>query len=197
MRLVRSPCCLSVRPPVCPSVCVSPQFLRLVRSSCCLSVYSSVSVHPPMSVHLSILLSFWGLWDHLAVSLCIRPCLCVRLCLSICLSPSVFEACEITLLSLCVFVRVCASAYVCPSVCVSPQFLMLVRSPCCLFFCNSKFLLGCLWDHVAVCMSVPPLIFYYAVRIVSKESRRIVVPTISCWFCISRSAWCSFITQFC
>jgi Cu/Ag efflux pump CusA len=41
----------------------------------------------------------------------------------------------------------------------------------------------CLFDHLAVCVSVSPhkCLFFYAVRVLSKESRRLVQPRIPCF----------------
>jgi hypothetical protein len=64
----------------------------------------------------------------------------------------------------------CLSVYpfVCPSVCVSPQFLLRV-------------LLYNIIIFLSVCGSPSNSFVLYAVRVVSKESRRLVLPRTSCY----------------
>jgi hypothetical protein len=70
----------------------------------------------------------------------------------------------ITLLSLCVSLCICVYFCVCPPVCVSPLILEVYEI-----------------TLLSVCLHPLNFFVFYAVRLVSKENRRLVLPRYSCF----------------
>jgi hypothetical protein len=107
------------------------------------------------------------------VSVSIRLFVCVPL--SVCPTPYFLFGCLLYH-----FAVVCG----CPSICASPHWLLrLIISLCCgcPFACVSlpQKLLAGIWDHLALCVSVCPPIFFLCGLFISKESRRSVLPKMS------------------
>jgi hypothetical protein len=151
-----------------------------MRSPCCLSEYLPNFC---CEVYEITLLSVWvspeflleGLWDRLPVCLSISLIFVVRLmrspcCLSEYLPNLCCEAYEITLLSIWVISRISVGRP--------------MRSPCCL--CVPLSLLG----NGPSTWVFPNLFVFYAVLVISKETRQEVLPRTSCyswslwWLCV-------------